>query len=62
MNKSVLITKDLIKAHNLTDQEYQKIITILNREPTITELGIFGAMWSEHCSYKSTKNGSKLCM
>ena len=59
MNKSVLITKDLIKAHNLTDQEYQKIITILNREPTITELGIFGAMWSEHCSYKSTKKWLK---
>jgi phosphoribosylformylglycinamidine synthase len=53
------ITKDLIKVHNISDDEYSKIIAILDREPTITELGIFGAMWSEHCSYKSTKKWLK---
>ena len=53
------ITPKLIKDHNLTDGEYQKILGILEREPTITELGIFSAMWSEHCSYKSTKKWLK---
>lgn len=53
------ITKDLIKVHNISDDEYSKIIAILDREPTLTELGIFGAMWSEHCSYKSTKKWLK---
>jgi len=41
--------------HSLNEQEYQKILQILGREPNLTEVGIFGAMWSEHCSYKSTK-------
>ena len=49
------ITKKLIKDHGLTDGEYQKIIQLLGREPTFTELGIFSVMWSEHCSYKSSK-------
>ena len=54
------ITKKLIKDHNLSDSEYQKITEILgNREPTLTELGIAGAMFSEHCSYKSTKKWLK---
>lgn len=53
------ITPKLIKDHNLTDEEYQKILDILGREPTFTELGIFSAMWSEHCSYKSTKKWLK---
>ncbi len=53
------ITPKLIKDHNLTDEEYQKILGILGREPTFTELGIFSAMWSEHCSYKSTKKWLK---
>ncbi|MBS0154289.1 MAG: phosphoribosylformylglycinamidine synthase subunit PurL [Nitrospira sp.] len=49
------ITKDLIAQHNLTSDEYQKIIAILGREPNITELGMFSVMWSEHCSYKSSR-------
>ncbi len=53
------ITPELIKDHSLTDQEYQKILGILDREPSFTELGIFSAMWSEHCSYKSTKKWLK---
>jgi phosphoribosylformylglycinamidine synthase len=53
--KQVKITTKLIKDHNLSDDEYQLILDILQREPSITELGIFSAMWSEHCSYKSTK-------
>ncbi len=53
--KQIKITEKIIKDHNLSDEEYQLIISILKREPTITELGIFSAMWSEHCSYKSTK-------
>ena len=53
------ITPKLIKDHNLTDEEYQKILGILGREPSFTELGIFSAMWSEHCSYKSTKKWLK---
>lgn len=50
-----LITKDLIAQHNLTGEEYQKIIEILGREPNLTELGMFSVMWSEHCSYKSSR-------
>ena len=50
-----LITKDLIAQHNLTGDEYQKIIDILGREPNLTELGMFSVMWSEHCSYKSSR-------
>ena len=49
------ITQDLIAAHGLTPQEYDDILRILNRAPTYTELGIFSAMWNEHCSYKSSK-------
>lgn len=42
-------------AHPVTDEEYQKIVALLGREPNTTELAIFSAMWSEHCSYKSSK-------
>ena len=48
-------TKDLIAQHNLTGEEYQKIIDVLGREPNLTELGMFSVMWSEHCSYKSSR-------
>jgi len=51
----LLITKDLIAQHNLTDDEYKKIVEILGREPNLTELGMFSVMWSEHCSYKSSR-------
>ncbi|TKB61708.1 MAG: phosphoribosylformylglycinamidine synthase subunit PurL [Nitrospira sp.] len=49
------ITKDLIAQHNLTGEEYHKIVDILGREPNLTELGMFSVMWSEHCSYKSSR-------
>ncbi|NNL17450.1 MAG: phosphoribosylformylglycinamidine synthase subunit PurL [Boseongicola sp.] len=49
------ITDDIIAAHGLTPDEYAEVIRILNREPSFTELGIFSAMWNEHCSYKSSK-------
>ena len=49
------ITPDLIATHQLTEAEYEKIVGILGREPTYTELGIFSVMWSEHCSYKSSR-------
>jgi phosphoribosylformylglycinamidine synthase len=49
------ITADVIAAHQLTPAEYGKIVQLLGREPSITELGIFSVMWSEHCSYKSSR-------
>jgi phosphoribosylformylglycinamidine synthase len=45
----------LLERHGLTRDEYQRIVEILGREPTFTELGIFSVMWSEHCSYKSSR-------
>ncbi|WP_169783963.1 phosphoribosylformylglycinamidine synthase subunit PurL [Campylobacter curvus] len=47
--------KATIKAHKISEQEYEEILKILGREPNLLELGIFSAMWSEHCSYKSSK-------
>ncbi|MFO6463005.1 phosphoribosylformylglycinamidine synthase subunit PurL [Jannaschia sp. KMU-145] len=49
------ITPDLIAAHGLSPAEYDRILEIMGREPSFTELGIFSAMWNEHCSYKSSK-------
>jgi phosphoribosylformylglycinamidine (FGAM) synthase-like enzyme len=49
------ITPEVVAAHSLTPDEYQKILSLLGREPSLTELGIFSVMWSEHCSYKSSK-------
>ena len=49
------ITPELVAKHNLTSAEYQKVLEILGRVPTYTELGIFSVMWSEHCSYKNTR-------
>jgi len=54
------ITPELIKGHGLTEAEYEKIKEILSREPNFTEFGIFSVMWSEHCSYKSSKPVLKL--
>ena len=45
----------IIRAHGLTTKEYNQIKKILDRTPNITELGIFSAMWNEHCSYKSSR-------
>ncbi len=52
---NVAITDELIEAHGLKPDEYQRILRLIGREPTFTELGIFSAMWNEHCSYKSSK-------
>ncbi|MFO1460746.1 MAG: phosphoribosylformylglycinamidine synthase subunit PurL [Verrucomicrobiota bacterium] len=49
------ITPELVAKHNLTPEEYEKILGILGRTPSYTELGIFSVMWSEHCSYKNTR-------
>lgn len=49
------ITEEVLTQHNLTEGEYRKIAGILKREPALTELGIFSVMWSEHCSYKSSR-------
>ena len=49
------ITPDVIAAHNLTSEEFERIKKLLGREPTFAELGIFSVMWSEHCSYKSSR-------
>ena len=47
--------KKLLEQHNLTIEEYERIKEALGREPNLTELGVFSVMWSEHCSYKSSK-------
>jgi phosphoribosylformylglycinamidine synthase II len=49
------ITKDLIREHGLSDEEYARIKTLLGRDANLVELGVFSVMWSEHCSYKSTR-------
>src|ERR1700748_1785970 len=48
-------TPDMVREHGLSDAEYDRILTLMGREPTFVELGIFSVMWSEHCSYKSTR-------
>ncbi|MFY9893405.1 MAG: phosphoribosylformylglycinamidine synthase subunit PurL [Xanthobacteraceae bacterium] len=49
------ITPELIAAHGLKPDEYERLVKLIGRAPTFTELGIFSAMWNEHCSYKSSK-------
>jgi len=53
------ITNDIVAEHGLTSGEYERVLKILGREPNLTELGIFSVMWSEHCSYKSSKKWLK---
>ncbi len=55
----IKITPDLIASHGLKPDEYDRILQLIGREPTFTELGIFSAMWNEHCSYKSSKKWLK---
>src|SRR5581483_10218843 len=57
MNSSTAaISPEIVREHGLTPDEYEKIKKLLGgREPTLTELGIFSVMWSEHCSYKSSR-------
>src|SRR5262245_39639283 len=52
---NVAITSKLVADHGLKREEYEKIVELIGRAPTFTELGIFSAMWNEHCSYKSSK-------
>jgi len=49
------ITPQIVAEHGLAPDEYERLLKIMGREPTMVELGIFSAMWSEHCSYKSSK-------
>src|SRR6187200_1157072 len=51
----MIIDEQVLERHGLTRDEYQRIVEMLGREPTLTELGIFSVMWSEHCSYKSSR-------
>ncbi|MEM7462056.1 MAG: phosphoribosylformylglycinamidine synthase subunit PurL [Pseudomonadota bacterium] len=55
IKNEIEITPELIDAHGLNEEEYQHILDLIGREPSFTELGIFSAMWNEHCSYKSSK-------
>jgi phosphoribosylformylglycinamidine synthase II len=54
-----MISPETIQAHGLTRDEYDRICSILKREPNLTELGMFSVMWSEHCSYKSSRTHLK---
>lgn len=49
------ITPEIVADHGLTREEYEKVLKIMGRDPTFTELGVFSAMWSEHCGYKNSK-------
>ena len=53
--EEIEITDETISSHGLSEEEYEKILNILGRKPNMLELGIFSVMWSEHCSYKSSK-------
>ncbi|MBU0744834.1 MAG: phosphoribosylformylglycinamidine synthase II, partial [Gammaproteobacteria bacterium] len=55
MKQDTKITPEIVAEHGLTEKEYKSIVETLGREPNITELGIFSVMWSEHCSYKSSR-------
>src|SRR5215831_14749269 len=52
---STAITAAIVRNHGLTEEEYERIKSALNRAPNLTELGVFSVMWSEHCSYKNTR-------
>src|SRR6201996_3204556 len=49
------ITPELVASHGLKPDEYERILKLIGRVPSFTELGIFSAMWNEHCSYKSSR-------
>ncbi|HJY85261.1 MAG TPA: phosphoribosylformylglycinamidine synthase subunit PurL [Candidatus Acidoferrales bacterium] len=55
LDAEVRVTPEIAREHGLTAEEYSRVRAILGREPNLTELGIFSVMWSEHCSYKSSK-------
>lgn len=54
------ITHEIIAEHGLSEEEYARILKMLGRPPSLTELGVFSVMWSEHCSYKSSKRWLKI--
>src|SRR5206468_3446839 len=53
--RRAMISPETVAAHGLSPQEYRRILKALGREPNLVELGIFSVMWSEHCSYKSSR-------
>jgi phosphoribosylformylglycinamidine synthase len=55
MNQDVAVTEEMAAQHGLSTEEFQRLCAILDRKPTWTELGVFSVMWSEHCSYKSSR-------
>ena len=55
MRQDPEITPELVASHGIKPDEYERLLSILGRTPSFTELGIFSAMWNEHCSYKSSK-------
>ena len=55
LQRSGEVTPEIVAEHGLSEDEYGQVIEILGREPNLLELGIFSVMWSEHCSYKSSK-------
>src|SRR5690606_1895768 len=59
LHDAIEITPELVADHGLKPDEYDKILGLIGRVPTFTELGIFSAMWNEHCSYKSSKKWLK---
>ncbi|EJF88778.1 phosphoribosylformylglycinamidine synthase subunit PurL [Bartonella tamiae] len=59
VNNDIVISPEIIAAHGLKQDEYERILKLVGRTPTFTELGIFSAMWNEHCSYKSSKKWLK---
>ena len=61
MSSAKAITPEIVREHGLSDAEYDRILGLMGREPSMVELGIFSVMWSEHCSYKSTRAHLKNC-
>src|SRR5271169_5451547 len=55
IDTEIKVTPEIAAEHGLSSDEYARVLKILGRDPNITELGIFSVMWSEHCSYKSSK-------
>jgi phosphoribosylformylglycinamidine synthase len=53
--QATAITPELLAQHSITPDEYERIVAALDRTPSLTELGIYSVMWSEHCSYKSSR-------
>ncbi len=60
MLTAIKVSTELAKEMGLTEGEFNEIKKLLGREPNFTELGVFSAMWSEHCSYKNSRRLFKL--